>query len=505
MNKNIDLSNLTNEQLAYIASLEAQLAEKNKEIEELKLLLSNEKAIVKKYNVERFVSKEDPKTKTNGLKSTVEIKAKPKGRKKGSKNFGKNYLEELSKLNEPISLDIAQSMKDATLTKIDEETTYLVKRIKASIKVYKVIIPVYKASNNKIYRAENNLTPIHHGIIDSSLLSDAICMKYFLGVPEYRYAKWLESENLPFSQKTLNNWRLQAANVLTPFYEYLKTLFADKSLNISNIHIDETWLDVVDNKKDGRDKSYVFCYSAKTNKGKIPLFEFSTTRQTQSVENNLNGYDQTITIDGYAGYNSVGTGKITKQRCMVHARREFANIVKTLNKVQQTQSKAYEIVQKFDLIFHQESVFKELRYDANETLRARSSAAYMALVDDLNKSIANVNPEKGSMLDKACKYWNNLNGEQWTYLSNGNIELDNNEAERQTKKFVIDRKNFLFAKSEKGAVSGCILLTLIDLAYENKYDPRDYLEYLLTHIHSKDFEDLLPWSNDYKLYEIRGV
>lgn len=62
-----------------------------------------------------------------------------------------------------------------------------------------------------------------------------------------------------------------------------------------------------------------------------------------------------------------------------------------------------------------------------------------------------MNPEKNSPLAKARTYWNNLNGEQWTYLDNGYVDLDNNEAERQAKKFVIDLKNFLFCKNKKGA------------------------------------------------------
>ena len=76
--------------------------------------------------------------------------------------------------------------------------------------------------------------------------------------------------------------------------------------------------------------------------------------------------------------------------------------------------------------------------------------------------------------------------------------MDNNEAERQAKKFVIDRKNFLFAKSIKGAESSCVLMTLIDLAYENELDPRDYLEFLLDNIKDKKYEELLPWSQFYK-------
>ena len=105
-----------------------------------------------------------------------------------------------------------------------------------------------------------------------------------------------------------------------------------------------------------------------------------------------------------------------------------------------------------------------------------------------------MNPEKNSPLAKAKTYWDNLNGKQWTYLNNGHVDLDNNEAERQAKKFVIKRKNFLFCKSEKGARTACILLTMIDFGCKNDLELRSYIEYLLNSVGKKDFHSLLPWS-----------
>lgn len=496
---NIDsLSKLNKDELINkILELEKMHLKDQKIIDELTRLVNNNKQIIKKYNVERFVSKADNANQINtGVKNVLENEKKKCGRKKGSKNFGEDYLENLSKLNDPITLDIAESIQNndnIKLVKINEEHTFLIKRIAASVKVYKVIIPIYKGSDDKFYRHEH-ISPIHHGIVDSSLLSDAITMKYFLGVPEYRYAKWLDGEGLPFNQKTLNNWAINSSMVLNPFYEYIKSLFASTA-DIKDIHIDETWLDVIDNKKYGREKSYIFSFLAKSRVGKIPLFMFSKDRKTECVDKLLEGYTNNITVDGYAGYNSVQTGKITIQRCMVHARREFANIVKTLKSNELKSSKAYRAVGKFDAIFLKEKEMKRNKLTPEEKVRIRNSPEYQELVNDLNDFINNLSVEKGSPLASAKNYWINLANNQWTYLNDGNIDLDNNEAERQCKKFVIDRKNFLFARSEKGAKSACILLTIIDLAYENNIEPRGYLEFLLNNINKVEFNQLLPWSH----------
>ena len=84
-----------------------------------------------------------------------------------------------------------------------------------------------------------------------------------------------------------------------------------------------------------------------------------------------------------------------------------------------------------------------------------------------------------SALGKAFTYLK----EQWPYLTNylkdGRLELSNNRAERSIKPFVIDRKNFLFANTPKGAKGSAIMFSLIQTAIENGLDPYKYLTWLL--------------------------
>ena len=495
------LTTLEQEELEKIKKIQSL----NQTINELTSILVKEKHLIAKYNLERYVSKADLPRRSGeakakrqrGLASTVEKEKKKPGRKKGSKNFGEDFLLERSRKTEPLTLDIALKLKaenpNIILEKIDEDFSYLVKRIKAHVVVYKVIMPKYKDENGAFYQ-ETLPTPVHHSMIDASLLSDSIAMKYLMGVPEYRYAKWLKGEGLPFSQKTINNWALQSASLLEPFYNQLKSLFTNPDLTVSNINIDETWLDVLENKKIGRDKNFVFCYSAITKHGKLPLFEYSSTREIHNVEKILKEYNAIVTVDGYTGYNVLRNNGIKIQRCMVHSRREFANIVKTLSEDQYKDSVAYKVVNLMDEIFHYEKKMREKKLSPTEILEKRQSPEYEELVKALEDYINSIEAEEGSALEKAINYYKNMNGEQWTYRKDGSVTMDNNEAERQAKKFVIDRKNFLFSRSEKGAKASCILLTLLDLGYENDLDPRAYLELVLNNALTRPFDDLLPWS-----------
>ena len=105
-----------------------------------------------------------------------------------------------------------------------------------------------------------------------------------------------------------------------------------------------------------------------------------------------------------------------------------------------------------------------------------------------------------SALGKAFTYLK----EQWPYLTNylkdGRLEISNNRAERSIKPFVIDRKNFLFANTPKGATGSTVMFSLIQTAIENGLNPYRYLTWLMKTAKDADLsqEDviqaLLPWN-----------
>ena len=85
------------------------------------------------------------------------------------------------------------------------------------------------------------------------------------------------------------------------------------------------------------------------------------------------------------------------------------------------------------------------------------------------------------------------------YLKDGRLEIDNNRAERSIKPFVIDRKNFLFANTARGAQGSAVIFSIVETAKENKLDPYRYLVYVLKQakeLHSSNetnwVERLLP-------------
>lgn len=91
---------------------------------------------------------------------------------------------------------------------------------------------------------------------------------------------------------------------------------------------------------------------------------------------------------------------------------------------------------------------------------------------------------------------------QWTWLKNvfldGRLELSNNRAERSIKPFVIDRKNWLFCNSPKGAKASSVIYSIIETAKENGLNPFLYIKLLLEimpNTTTGTIENLLPWAD----------
>lgn len=105
-----------------------------------------------------------------------------------------------------------------------------------------------------------------------------------------------------------------------------------------------------------------------------------------------------------------------------------------------------------------------------------------------------------SVLGKAFTYLKEQGPYLTNYLKDGRLELSNNWAERSIKPFVMDRKNFLFANTPKGATGSAVMFSLIQMAIENGLDPYRYLTWMMKTAKDADLsqedtiQTLLPWN-----------
>ena len=300
----------------------------------------------------------------------------------------------------------------------------------------------------------------------------------------------------------MSNWILKATeDYLMPVYEQLHKDLLKRDV----LHADETTLQVLHEPgKAPQSESYMWVYRTSRDADKpIVLYEYQPGRGAKHPKEFLAGYSGYLHTDGYQGYHSLPED-ITVVGCWAHLRRKFDEAVKSLPKGKAKGSSASQGLTYCNLLFGIEQEIADKSPEERHKERLKQAKPVLdAMLSWANSRTA----APKSALGKALHYLK----EQWPYLTNylkdGRLEISNNRAERSIKPFVIDRKNFLFANTPKGATGSAVMFSLIQTTIENGLDPYRYLTWLLKT--AKDAADLtneqviqslLPWNLPAEFY-----
>ena len=347
--------------------------------------------------------------------------------------------------------------------------------------------PVVKAPREKNIIPGSFATP--------EAIAHIMTQKFVMGSPLYRQEQEINRKGIHLSRQTMSNWILKATeDYLTPVYEQLHKELLKRDV----LHADETTLQVLHEPgKKPQSESYMWLYrtSEDTNKP-IVLYEYQPGRGAKHPKEFLSGFNGYLHADGYAGYHDLRE-EITVVGCWAHARRKFDEAVKSLPKGKAKGSSASQGLTYCNLLFGIEQEIAEKTAEERYEERLKQAKPVLdAMFAWANSRTA----APKSTLGKAFHYLK----EQWPYLTNylkdGRLEISNNRAERSIKPFVIDRKNFLFANTPKGATGSAVMFSLIQTAIENGLDPYKYLTWLLKQAKDVDLTDaevvqrLLPWN-----------
>ena len=394
-----------------------------------------------------------------------------------------------------------------TMTEIGTEVVNKLKIIPAQLVVEQHVYYSYACKSCAETADEGCETPIAKAPHEKSVIpgsfatAEAIAhimtQKFVMGSPLYRQEQELNRQGISLSRQTMSNWILRASeDYLTPVYEQLHKELLTRDV----LHADETTLQVLHEPgKKPRTDSYMWLYRTSGDTDKpIVMYEYQPGRGAKHPKAFLTGYKGYIHTDGYAGYHDLGED-ITIVGCMAHARRKFDEAMKSLPKGKAKSSSAYQGLAYCDLLFAIEKGLAEKNATTEERYKERLEQAKPVL-DAMFAWANSRNIAPKSAQGKALHYLK----EQWPYLTNylkdGRLELSNNRAERSIKPFVIDRKNFLFANTPKGATGSAVMFSLIQTAIENSLAPYKYLTWLMKTAKDADLsqedtiQSLMPWN-----------
>ena len=454
--------------------------------------------LVNEAEVINDTASNDEKKKASKVERTLKGKSSNKatpGRKKGTQNYQGFDLSKVPTRDEYV--DSLDDVKCDTCgeTMIESGQGKITKLVwhPGWLEVVNYYEKEYTCPNCDEKRYKEPVDIFDDNLVSPSFAANIINYKYNYALPLYRQEEIYARLGVPISRVSLSKYVLLSATALKPLFELmLNDLIATPA---KVIQADETTFKcILDCKAEDRDKNYVFVYSTTYYDQRIRIYAYSENRSSDNPKEILKDFTGYLEVDGYDGYNNIPNVKVA--RCWVHARRKYADIVKSLKENQKANSTAFKLVKKINRLFKIEEECRRKKLTPEQILEVRKAKS-LPIVDEYFTYIKSIKDDVSDPLLGAINYSLDLEDGLRMFLEDGHIPLDNNLSERTVKSFVIMRKNALFAYSKGGAVASCILMSIVQTAKENCLDVEKYLSYVLTKINTikmSELKDLLPYS-----------
>ena len=418
-------------------------------------------------------------------------------RKKKSKAGRKPIPENLPR--EDVIHDLSEDQKicdcGCELTRIGTDITEELDLIPAKILVRRHIRNKYacKSCEEKVKRAPAPFRPLGGVMASSGLIADMIVKKFEDHLPLYRQSKIWWRHGIELSRATLCNWVLKCGETFAPLAHLMKL----DILASGYVCSDETVVNVLEEKN--KHKNYMWLHMSGDRDKRAIIYTYDASRSTEAANKFLYGYQGFHQCDGYQGYYKLhdSTGVIGVG-CMGHCRRKFMDIVKITTK----KGVAHKVIKIVRRLYKIEDEIADLSFSEKKDVRQAKSKPIMEELYTLLIEYQPRTPPQG-MLGKAINYALNQWEKLTAYLEDGRLRIDNNDAERSIRPFAVGRKNWMFFNTQKGAVAGCVIFSLIETCKANGINTFDYFKYILENIHKAENEQqlrqMLPYNLDPQL------
>ena len=387
-------------------------------------------------------------------------------------------------------------------TRLPDEVYRKLEMIPSTFKVLEHHLRVYKGKNGKIVKAGHPGELFPNSIATPSLVAAIINAKYVNALPLYRQEQEYKRNDVNISRQTMANWCIRSAERYLSLIEYR---LKEELLKSNVIHVDETPVRVKNDNRDGSHNSFMWVYRSgeMCNANPVIIYDYQKTRKADAPRKMLQGYQGKLVCDGYQVYHGIenDTEDLTVAGCWTHARRPFAEVVKTPGKKKAESTAAYEALARIRDIYRRDNALKNL---PPKERKRRRRLEVRALVNDFFIWVK----EEQSKLRTAGKtaegFGYCLNQEKYlrVFLSDPEVPIDNNPAERAIRPFCVGKKNWNMIDTIHGAEASAILYSLTETAKANNLKPYNYIRHLLTeipkYVDDSDLsflDDLLPWSD----------
>ncbi|MCP5085833.1 MAG: IS66 family transposase, partial [Rhodobacteraceae bacterium] len=365
------------------------------------------------------------------------------------------------------------------LSKLGEDVTCELEYIPGRFVVNKIIRPRMACRRcEAISQAPMPSRPIERGRPGAGLLAHVLVSKYADHLPLYRQSQIYAREGVDLDRSTMADWVGKSTALLEPLAEAI----AKQVKEGGALFADDTPLKMLapGNKKTKTARIWAYVRDERPWSGQSPpcvWYQFTVDRKGEHPVKHLSGYQGWVHADGYAGFNGVfGEGKASEVACMAHIRRKIVDVFAA-----QGSALAEEAIKRIAQLYGVEKQARGLSPEVRAALRQENAKPIFDDLEDwLHAQLPKISGK--SPLAKAIRYALSRLPKTRPYLNNGFLELGNNTAERAMKTVAVDRKNWMFAGSERGGKAMAIAFTLIETAKLNGVDPQPWLTDVLSRI-----------------------
>ena len=330
----------------------------------------------------------------------------------------------------------------------------------------------------------------------AELLAQLECNKYVLHQPFNRQIKKMKQDGLILAPSTVDDWHQGVCDKIEPLYNLQK----DRVMSSLLLGADGSPFPILDCEKHKTVNHYLIQYRSVATG--IPIFMVNTKnkhgRGTADIMDNLKDWNGVaLMCDGYSGYDWLKkvNGRILC-RCVVHARRPMERALKENPNLA-----------KIGLLFYQninliEEMIKEKKLEGEEKALFRKDNAE-PLWEDFKLWAANaiLDVPKDSNIFQALNYMLRNYTELTNYIDIPDMPLDNNDTERLIRDMVMGKKAYLFCRDLDACKRAAMMYSLFGACKVLDKNPERWLCYVLKHIDSTPedkYYTLLPefWEDE---------
>jgi len=340
---------------------------------------------------------------------------------------------------------------------------------------------------------------IEGGLPTEALMAHVAVAKFCDHLPLYRQSQIYARSGIDLDRSTLASWCGVTSHHLT--------LIVDRMLahikTGPRLFMDETRAPVLDPGAGKTKTGYLWALTRDDrgwggNDPPAVVFTYGNSREGRHAMRILQGFDGTLQVDGYAGYDALTRAKRTGGKplqlayCWAHARRKLHEVHK-----RDASPVAAEGLRRIAELYAIEARIRGKSSEERLAARKQHSAPLVTEFREwLTQKRAQISPKSrlGEKLAYIHRHWGGL----VRSLTDGRLEMDNNPVENRIRPLVLTRKNALFAGHDEGGRTWARIASVIETCKLNSVDPYAYLRDTLTAIAqghpANRIDELMPWA-----------